>query len=143
MDIVAAIVAGLVGTAVMTALMYIAPSMGMPKMDILNMLGTMFVEPDDNAMLLGAVAHFMMGVIFAIIYVLLWTTVGIGTAGWLWGLIFGVVHGLVAIVAIPIMVGNMHPRPPEMEQGPLMMMGLILGHAVFGIVVGLVYAGMA
>lgn len=143
MNIVAAIVAGLSGTAVMTAMMYVAPSMGMPKMDILNMLGTMFVEPDGNAMGLGAVAHFMMGAIFGIIYALLWTAVGIGAAGWLWGLIFGVVHGLVAMVAMPIMMGNLHPRPPEMAQGPMMIAGLIIGHAIFGIVVGLVYAGIA
>lgn len=143
MNIVAAIVAGLAGTAVMTAMMYVAPSMGMPRMDIPNMLGATFVEPDGNAIGLGAVAHFMMGAIFGIVYALLWTTVGIGAAGWLWGLIFGVVHGLVAIVAMPIMMGNLHPRPPEMEQGPMTIVGLIAGHAVFGIIVGLVYAGMA
>lgn len=143
MNIVAAIVAGLAGTAAMTALMYLAPSMGMPKMDILNMLGTMFIEPNGNALGLGAVAHFMMGAIFAIVYALLWTTVGIGAAGWLWGLIFGVVHGLVVAVVMPMMVENMHPRPPETERGPMMIVGLLIGHAVFGIVVGLVYAGMA
>ena len=39
MDIVGAIAAGLGGTAVMTILMYVAPMMGMPKMDIVAMLG--------------------------------------------------------------------------------------------------------
>jgi hypothetical protein len=34
---------------------------------------------------------------------------------------------------------RVHPRPPPMEMGPLMMMGLLLGHLVFGLVVAFTY----
>ncbi len=66
MNFVAAIVAGLVGTAAMTILMMLAPMMGMPKMDIVGMLGGMFTTNQGSAKLTGLVIHFMMGVIFAI-----------------------------------------------------------------------------
>ena len=55
-------VAGLVATAAMTALMYAAPmmGMGMPKMDIATMLGTMFVPRPGPAFWFGMVIHLMM-----------------------------------------------------------------------------------
>lgn len=41
-DLAAAVVGGLVGTAVMTVLMSMAPMMGMPRMDMPALLGSMF-----------------------------------------------------------------------------------------------------
>ncbi|HZD57228.1 MAG TPA: hypothetical protein VE136_10920 [Anaerolineales bacterium] len=82
----------------------------------------------------------MMGVIFAIIYALLWSF-GIGSPTWLWGLIFGAVHGVLFMVMMPVMM-RMHPRPPQMESGPMMMVGLLMGHMVFGLVVALTYSAL-
>ena len=140
MNFVATIVAGLVGTAAMTILMMLAPMMGMPKMDIVGMLGSMFTPNQGPAKIIGLIVHFMMGVIFAIIYALVWH-LGLGAATWLWGLIFGFVHGLIAVMAMPMMMKT-HPRPPKMAPGPKMMMGQIMGHLLFGLVTALVYAAM-
>lgn len=137
MNVLGAIVAGLAGTAVMTMMMYAAPLMGMPKMDIAGMLGTMVISKKETATVLGMVMHFMVGVIFALIYALLWS-LGLGSAAWWWGLIFGAVHGVVAIVMIPIMM-RMHPRAPEMASGPLVIAGQLMGHLAYGLVVALVY----
>jgi uncharacterized membrane protein YagU involved in acid resistance len=138
MNVLGAIIAGLAGTAVMTMLMYIAPLMGMPKMDMLGMLGSMITANKGSVRWIGLIIHFMMGAVFAIIYALLWS-LGIGSATWLWGLVFGAIHGVVAIVMIPMMM-RMHPRPPEMAGGPLTMVGQLMGHLVYGLVVALVYA---
>jgi uncharacterized membrane protein YagU involved in acid resistance len=138
MNVLGAIIAGLAGTAVMTMLMYAAPLMGMPKMDIAGMLGSMFVSKKETATIVGLVLHFMMGVVFAIIYALLWS-LGIGSATWWWGLIFGAVHTVVILMMMPIMM-RMHPRPPEMAGGPMVMVGQLMGHLVFGLVVALVYS---
>ncbi|MDF1501268.1 MAG: hypothetical protein P1P76_12445 [Anaerolineales bacterium] len=137
MDILGSIIAGLVGTLLMTLLMYMAPSMGMPKMDIIGMLGTMFTSGERAARALGTVMHFMMGAVFGIAYAFLWN-VGVGSPTWVWGLIFGAGHTVVALLTMPLMMG-MHPRPPEMESGPRMMLGSLMGHLVFGLVVALVY----
>lgn len=139
MDLIGAIVAGLVGTAVMTLLMYMGPMMGMPKMDMLGMLGTMFTT-GGSAHILGGVVHFVMGAVFGVVYAFLWASV-IGAPTWLWGLIFGLVHGVVALVTMPMMI-RMHPRPPEgmTSTSPMMAAGMIIGHIVFGIVVALTYA---
>jgi uncharacterized membrane protein YagU involved in acid resistance len=111
--------------------------MGMPKMDIIGMLGTMFTTNQGAARVMGTIAHFMMGVVFAIVYALLWSF-GAGSPTWLWGLIFGAIHAVVAMVMIPVMMG-MHPHPPQMDRGPMMMAGLLMGHLVFGLVVALTY----
>jgi hypothetical protein len=54
-------------------------------------------------------------------------------------LIFGAIHGVVTMVMMPVMM-KMHPRPPQMNGGLLMMVGLLIGHMVFGLVVALTYA---
>ncbi|MEX2541432.1 MAG: hypothetical protein WD314_06470 [Trueperaceae bacterium] len=139
MDVSSAILAGLIGTAVMTALMYAGPAMGMPKMDMIGMLGKMFTGSAAVAYPLGTVMHFMMGALFAIIYGWLWS-LGLGSPTWGWGVIYGLLHGLVAAMVMPMMI-RMHPRPPEMQMGMKMIVGILTGHAVFGLVVALVYRG--
>ena len=152
MNIVGAIIAGLAGTAAMTLLMYVAPLLGMPKMDIMRMLGSMFtsargvatgqgtVSGSDQALTLGlgSMIHLMMGAVFGLIYALLWS-LGIGSATWIWGLIFGALHGVMAIGMMPLMM-RMHPNPPQMAGGPLVMAGQLMGHMVYGLVVALVYS---
>ena len=143
MNVVAAIVAGLVSTVVMTLIMMMAPRMGMPKMDIAYTIGSMMTANPGAARMIGMVAHFVMGVVFALVYAFVWN-LGIGSVNWLWGAIFGVVHALgVALVGMPMMM-RMHPRPPQMEGSPPMrMVGTVLGHVVFGIVLALTYAAVA
>ena len=112
--------------------------MGMPKVDIIAMLGTMFTNSKTISTIIGVMAHLMMGLVFAFIYALLWSF-GIGSPTWLWGLIFGAVHGLVLYVIMP-MLNRMHPRPVEMEGSPKLVMGMLMVHMLFGLVVALVYA---
>jgi uncharacterized membrane protein YagU involved in acid resistance len=138
MNIFGSIIAGLLGTLVMTLLMYLAPKMGLLKMDIIGLLGTMFTTSEGASRVIGTLAHLMMGVIFAIVYALLWT-LGLGNSIWLWGLIFGAIHGVIAVGMMPLMV-KMHPRPPQMESSPMMVVGLLMGHLIFGLVVALTYA---
>lgn len=39
------------------------------------------------------------------------------------------------------MMIRMHPRPPEMQMGTKTVVGILMGHAVFGLIVALVYRG--
>ena len=63
-----ALFAGLVATGVMTLLMTMGKRMGMP-MDLPKLLGAIFVDPASSAASrIGLVIHFMMGLVFAIVY---------------------------------------------------------------------------
>jgi len=146
MNIFGAIVAGVIGTLVITMVMNMAPKMGMPKMDMVGMLGAMF-SPEGNRTL-GLGIHLMMGVIFAIIYALLWN-VGIGRLGLLWGAIFGAGHWLIAgmmMGGMPMMHAGIKagtvkaPGVFMLQNGGMMaFMGGLMGHIIFGLVVALVY----
>ena len=58
------ILAGIIGTAVMTLVMMIAPMMGMPKMCPPVMLSGMSGMP----VFVGWIMHFMIGIVFAFAY---------------------------------------------------------------------------
>lgn len=147
MNIIAAIVAGLVGTLVMSMVMVMAPKMGMPKMDIVGMLSTMFSKK--GIPVLGWMMHMMMGIIFALVYAFLWSQ-GIGAATWLYGLIFGAAHWLVVGV-IMAMIPMMHigirsgsVKAPGLYMtgnggGMKAFIGGLMGHMIFGLVIALVY----
>jgi hypothetical protein len=146
LNIVGAIVAGLAGTAAMTMLLMIAPMMGMPKMDIPGMLGSMFGAPGSKPM--GFVMHFMMGVVFAIIYAFLFSVIA-GPSLIVLGLIFGAVHWLIVgvmMAVIPMMHAGMRsgdvPAPGMymMKSGGMMsFIGGLMGHLLFGVIVAVVY----
>lgn len=119
--------------------------MGMPKMDIVDLLSTMFGKTNR---VLGWTMYMMMGVVFALIYAFLWS-LGIGSPGWLSGLIFGAGHWLIVgviMVMIPLIhvgIKNGDVKAPGLwmtNQGGFMaFLGGLMGHMVFGLVVVLVY----
>ncbi|MBI3159434.1 MAG: hypothetical protein HYZ26_07535 [Chloroflexi bacterium] len=149
MNIIAAVIAGLVGTAALSLLMVMAPKMGMPRMAIWDMLGTMFSKEGNTA--LGWILHFMMGVVFAIVYAVIWNS-GIGAATALSGLTFGAVHWL----AVGLIMGGMPMMHAGIQAGTvaapglymtrngglMAFMGGLVGHLVYGLVVALVYAAL-
>lgn len=147
MSILGAIFAGLIGTVVISIVMAMAPKMGMPKMDIVGMLGTMFSETGNRT--LGWLMHLMMGVVFALVYAFLWS-VGVVSLSWLTGLLFGVVHWLIVglmMAVIPMMHAGIRSgrvAAPGLYMtnsgGAMAFMGGLVGHMVFGLVVALVYA---
>lgn len=122
--------------------------MGMPKMDIVSLLGSMFSAKSNQA--LGWMMHLMMGVVFALIYAFLWSN-GIGAATWTSGLVFGAIHWLIVgmvMAMIPMMHAGIKsgavPVPGMWMTGNggglMAFMGGLVGHMVFGAVVALVYA---
>lgn len=124
-----AIVAGIIGTLVMTAVgLWAAPMMGMPAMNPAQMLaGAM-----GGSLVLGWTGHMMIGIILAIGYALV--------AGWLpgapavRGALYGIAPFLLAQIAVMPMMGM-----PVFSGSVVLAMGSLIGHLVYGAVVGGVY----
>ncbi len=145
MNIIAAIISGLAGTLAMSMLMAVAPALGMPKMDMVGMLGSMFGKANQT---LGWVLHLMMGSVFALVYTSLWS-IGFGGPSIASALIFGAAHwalvgfamGMVPVMHVGIRSGEVQaPGLWMTSQGGLMsFMGGLMGHLVFAVVVALVY----
>ena len=136
-----AIWAGFIGTLVMTILMYMAPLMGMPKMDIAAMLGSMFTggmpQPWSGAWWTGMIIHFIDGtIIFSLIYAY-WLYPILAGSPWLrgteWGLILFV---LAQAIVMPMMgMGFFSASAPQ----PFMsVIGSLIGHIVYGAILGAV-----
>jgi hypothetical protein len=127
------IVAGIIGTAIMTMVMMIAPMMGMPKMSPPEMLSGMLGMP----VFVGWMMHFMIGIIFALAYTFLFAAkVKIGNT-----ILKGAIFGFIAFVFAQIMMaimGAIMPMPAMEGSKVLTMIGGIMGHVIFGIVVALI-----
>jgi len=147
MNILNAVIAGVAASLIFSFVLAMAPKMGMPKMDIVSLLGSMFSAKSNQA--LGWMTHLMMGIVFALIYALLWS-LGISAATWVGGLIFGAAQWLVVGMVMGMMP-MMHEgiksgavKAPGLwmtNNGGLMaFMGGLVGHMIFGIVIALVYS---
>jgi uncharacterized membrane protein YagU involved in acid resistance len=129
-DMVRAIGAGIVGTAVMTAVgLWVAPMMGMPPMNPATMLaGTM-----GGSLVLGWMGHFMIGIVLAVIYAAVAAARLPGHPA-ARGALFSLAPFLVAQVMVMPMMGM-----PLFSGSMVMAMGSLVGHLVYGAVVGVVY----
>jgi uncharacterized membrane protein YagU involved in acid resistance len=128
-----AVAAGVAGTAVMTVVsVYVAPMMGMPKMNPAEMLAGQM----GGSLVLGWVAHFMIGSVLAVGYAF----VGGSLAGpaWLRGALYGLAPWLLAQVAVMPMMGM-----PFFSGSMVMAGGSLVGHLIYGAVVGAVYGAPA
>ncbi len=127
------IIAGLVATAVMTGFMFLAPMMGLPKMNPVEMLSGMM----GVSLMIGYFMHFMIGIIFAAVYVYLFNPKVHISSKLLKGVLFGFAVFVFAQVMMFI-IGKMMPMPMPQDNMMLMMLGSLIGHLVFGIVLALI-----
>ncbi|HKI52647.1 MAG TPA: DUF6789 family protein [Anaerolineales bacterium] len=149
MNILSAVIAGVVASLVFSMILAMAPKMGMPKMDIVSLLGSMLSAKSNPV--LGWMMHLMMGIVFALIYAFLWS-VGIGGATWVAGLIFGVVQwlvvgmvmGMIPMLHVGIKSGAVKAPGLWMTNngGVMSFMGGLVGHMIFGTVLALSYAAL-
>ncbi|NOY28031.1 MAG: DUF2938 domain-containing protein [Oligoflexia bacterium] len=128
-DIQKAILAGVIATAAMSAVAAMAPLMGMPPMNPAAMLASQM----GGSIALGWAAHFMIGIILALAFALVLRSRLPGPAP-VKGALFAIAPWLMAqLVMMPMMGMGLFSGSALMAGGSLM------GHLVFGSVLGLVY----
>ena len=125
--------AGIVGTVAMTVVgVWIAPLMGMPRMNPAEMLaGAM----GGNAAL-GWAGHFMIGIVLAVGYAVV--AASLPGAPALRGALYGVAPWLLAQIVVMPMMGM-----PLFSGSAVMATGSLVGHLVYGAVVGGIYGSVA
>ena len=124
------ILAGVIGTALMSLVMFVAPMMGIPKMSPPDMLAGMTGMP----IIVGWVMHFMIGIIFAFAYTYLFAPKVKISNLFLKGAVFGFVVFIFAQIMLAIM-GVMLPIPKMEGSIMLIMTGSIIGHIIYGMAV--------
>ncbi|SIQ63046.1 DUF6789 family protein [Maribacter ulvicola] len=123
------ILAGILGTVVMTIIMLVAPHMGMPEMAPWKLLaGTLNVP-----IAVGWILHFIMGILFALFYEYVFAPkVNISNL-FLKGIAFGIVALILAQIGMEVL-GMLFEMPPMDGSMPMRLLAMLIGHVVFGVV---------
>ena len=131
--------AGVVGTAAMTAYLYLISYITHKQTKVIKVLGTM-VTNNTNAdgslsekrspIIIGTLIHYLIGIAFAITYLALWRA-GIASPDWASAIILGAINGLVGSAGWFVFL-SVHKNPPRI---PLIfyLFHIFLAHIVFSI----------
>jgi hypothetical protein len=153
MSIWAALAGGFVGTLVLTTVLSTASELGLTRMDLPFLLGTIASSDRSRAKAVGYAMHFAIGQLFALVYFLVFSA--LGESGWGLGAVFGLVHGLFASIAlVNVLLPAIHPRMgtpsssaadrPLLEPPGFLMLNYgrrtpavtIAGHIAYGAIIG-------
>lgn len=116
MNVESALVWGFAATAVLTGVLAASQGLGLSRMSLPFILGTIFTDDRDKAQLYGAVLHFINGFVFAFVYVAIFDE--LHQATWWIGAIIGLAHGLlVLLLGLPVLP-DLHPRMASERHGP-------------------------
>lgn len=107
---------GFAGTLVLTGLMAGSQALGLTRMNLPFMLGTMATPDRDRAKVVGFGMHLANGWLFAGLYAAAFESWRRAT--WWLGAVIGLVHGLFVLVAAMPLLPGMHPRMASEQRGP-------------------------
>lgn len=146
---------GFAGTVTLTTLMAASQGLGLTRMNIPYLLGTMVTADRDRAKAFGVLIHLFNGYVFSLVYVLAFHAWGGPT--WWKGAAIGLVHaGFVLTAGMPTMPG-VHPRMASETRGPTVVrlleppgffglnygyrtpVSIVIAHLVFGLILGTFY----
>lgn len=137
MNATRAAIAGLVGTGVMTALLLVEPSIGLPKIAMGQILSTSLGLASAHlatGAAIGWVIHFVVGMLLALVYAAVFEPRLPGPPFGR-GLVYGVIVFIVAQLVFMPMVGGGVLSHGDVE----LLAGSLLGHLVYGGLLGWIY----
>ena len=127
------IIASISGTTAMTAVMFLAPMMKMPEMNIGELLGTQMGMSES----VGWVMHFVNGIIITWVYAAFLID-RLPFDGWKRGMIYSLIPwALMNFIAMP-MIGM-----EVFADGIIAFLGSVIPHLAYGGVIGAIYTGEA
>jgi len=131
------ILSGLVGTVAMTLVMYIYSKYSHEFTKVIHILGNMLIgernyfTPSRNALIVGVIANFGVGILFSFAYFLLWNW-GIFLINIEDSIMMGIASGVVAIVIWKTYL-SFHGNPPQFSELNYFL-ALFLAHIIFAVV---------
>jgi hypothetical protein len=146
---------GFAATVVLTTVMSGSQGIGMTRMNLPYMLGSMFTPNRDRATLLGFGFHFVNGWVFSLIYVAAFHAWGGAT--WPRGAVIGLVHAAFVLTAGMRVLPGLHPRMASEQHGPTVTrqleppgflalnygyqtpVSVLVAHVIFGAILGAFY----
>lgn len=146
---------GFAGTVVLTTLTASLHRLGLTRMSMPFILGTIITPDRDRAMLWGTLVHMLNGWLFSSLYALVFEA--LHRTGWWLGGLMGLAQGLFVLAVVMPLVPSAHPRmvseyvgpspnrrlqPPgfmALNYGRRTPIVLLLAHVLFGGILGSFY----
>jgi len=149
------LLSGFLATLALSTFLSTSQGFGFTRMNLPYLLGT-FVTPErEKARFYGFLLHLVNGLIFSILYVLLFQTVHM--ANWWFGALLGLAHALFVLSVGMSLMPGIHPRMASEQHGPnsnrqleppgfmaihygiQTPVSVFLAHALFGAILGSLY----
>lgn len=152
MNVASWLVWGFAATVVLTAILSGSQSLGLTRMNLPYILGTMLTPDRDRAKAVGILVHLLNGWVFSLVYVAAFHQWG-GPAWWK-GVAIGAVHAAFVLVAGMPALPGLHPRMASEARGPTVVrqlepagflalnygrrtpISVLLAHLAFGAILG-------
>ena len=146
---------GFIATIVLSGILALAQGVGLTRISVPFILGTMVSADRYTAMLSGLILHLLNGWIFALIYAFAFESLGRATV-WL-GVIGGILHSAFLLLVLMPLLPGLHPRMASERQGPTPTRALqppgflalhygkqtpivtVLAHIAYGAIIGAFY----
>jgi hypothetical protein len=134
------VLAGILGTAGMTFVMWLINRSGLANADMMRAIGSLYTRSYENSLLPGFVIHFGVGIILAFLYTAFLSIFYFRSVIALAGLggMLGLGHGLVVSFALVALVAENHPLEQFRKAGSEVVIAHMVGHIIYGLVVGAV-----
>ncbi|HEY2747001.1 MAG TPA: hypothetical protein VGL86_20400 [Polyangia bacterium] len=107
---------GFVGTVVLSTLAATCQGLGLTRMNIPFILGTMFTPDRDRAKVVGLGVHLVNGWIFSLLYIATFRL--LDRAGIVLGGAIGLLHALFVLTVVMRVLPGLHPRMASEHHGP-------------------------
>ncbi len=146
---------GFIATIALTSIQAGSLGLGLTRMNVPYLLGTIFTPNRDRAKLIGIFIHFLNGWIVSLIYVAIFESLRRST--WWIGALIGILQALFVLAVLLPAMPALHPRIANEQYGPTIerrleppgFLGLhygirtpisvLIAHVTFGIILGAFY----
>lgn len=111
-----ALLCGFFATLVLTVIMSAAQGMGLSRISMPFLVGSVFTPDRDRATVIGSALHFVNGWLVSLVYALVFAR--LGRSGWWIGGLLGLLQGLVVVAVLLPVLPSVHPRMATEDYGP-------------------------
>jgi hypothetical protein len=147
---------GFAATVILTTILTGGQALGITRLDMPFIIGTMFTSHRDRAKIYGYGFHLVNGLLFALLYAVFFEN--LHKATWWGGAIIGLVQGFVVIVVLLPLLPGIHPRMVSDSRGPeptrlleppgflatnygrMTPIVTLVAHTIYGLILGSFYA---
>jgi hypothetical protein len=149
------ILSGFIATLALSTLLATTQGLGLTRMNIPYMIGTIVTPDREKARLYGFLAHLLNGWVFSLLYVFIFEARDM--ANWWFGLLIGLAHALLVLTVGTSLLPSFHPRMASERHGPTTRrqleppgfmalnygfqtpLSVFFSHAVYGAILGSLY----